>query len=332
MSVRNQVPQSRLARFTATAAVFAAIVALGGAAVQADIVAEFTDGNGTSSPDQYEGTAGDGWLTPWRAGERGFGGLTWNNSVVSTNPLAGAGNYLSAQAIPDRNFFADGLVQRQYGEGGSTGVEYASEHTISWRFRVDDGADFHADLPGFRDGVAFHDRFSLSPVGGNPRTWWIGTFDEFDSGTPQWAYADFFQFNGWVVTATNVNFVVGDVYEFNVHLDDLAEGTWDGTITNLDWDSADGGNATFSWSDANSGGFGELATIGGFTMDVALGDLFGSSSGTPVVFSLDSLRITGQAAVPEAPALLIWSALAMTALVAQWWQTRRSRSCKSAVT
>ena len=54
------------------------------------IRADFTDGNGTSLPDQYEGTAGDGWLEPWNVfGDPSIGG------VINASPLNGGGNYLS---------------------------------------------------------------------------------------------------------------------------------------------------------------------------------------------------------------------------------------------
>jgi hypothetical protein len=295
------------------------------AAANASIVAEFADGNGTASPDQYLGSAGDGWLTPWRTVDVNHGGLTWTNAVTSANPLAGAGGYLSGQAEAGPGFFVDGAVQRQYGEGGSTGIAYAAEHTINWRFRVDEAANFNPKgTAAFGDGIRFDDRADVALFNSDLPTWIIEATSIATGGVPQWTFGDFFNFDAWVITPTNVNFVVGDVFEFTVHRDNLAAGTWDGTVTNLDWDPADGGLATFTLNDMNAGGFDVIPTSGGFTMIVGMGDIdtFEPPLGRTLDFSLDSLHIVGPAAIPEAHTLLIWSGLALGAVVAQWWRNR----------
>jgi hypothetical protein len=314
---------------TLTATIVTAATFLVVAAAHATIVAEFTGGNGTTSPDQYVGTAGDGWVTPWRTVDEVLhGGVTWTNSVASANPVAGGGNYLSGHAEVSAGFFNDGALQRHFGEGGSTGISYDAEHTVTWRFRVDAATDFTArSTEAFGDGIRFDDRVGLdSPrFGGDLPIWVIHTFT--DVGPPQWMFGNFFDFNSWEITSTNVHFVVGDLYEFTVHVDDLSQGTWDGTVTNLDWNPADGGLATFTLNDMDAGGFDEIATSGGFTMTVGFGgdnieDLFPADGS--IDFSLDSLRITGPAAIPEAHTVLIWSGLTLAALVTQWWRTRRA--------
>lgn len=60
---------------------------------QAQIVANFTDGTGTSSVDQYNGIAGSGWATPWGTTDQILPNLS--PAVINSSPVNGGGNYLS---------------------------------------------------------------------------------------------------------------------------------------------------------------------------------------------------------------------------------------------
>lgn len=245
MSVRNQVPQYRLARFTAGIAPFAMIVALC-AAAEATIVAEFTGGNGTAAPDQYEGTAGDGWLTPWSTDDGISRDGTWTNTVASTNPVAGGGNYLDGRVEISGILGGDAVLWRQHAEGGATGVSYIGPHTISWQFRVDATSNFNPDWNQLRfDTIRFHD--PVDPIDDNT-TWWIELANP-DTPYTQWQFLTFIGGNAFAYIPTDVRFVIGDVYEFQVALSDAASGTWDGTVTNLNWDASDGGVASTTITD-----------------------------------------------------------------------------------
>lgn len=100
-----------------------------------EAIANFTDGEGTTSPDQYMGTAGDGWEAGWnrRLGSNG----TTTFSVLNTNPLNGGGNYLQVE------YTRTGLgatnragVARPF-TTGTGGVDMTKPYTISFDFRVD---------------------------------------------------------------------------------------------------------------------------------------------------------------------------------------------------
>ena len=85
-----------LSRIRSARVVFPAIIALSTPALA--IVANFTDGNGSGTPDSFPGIAGDGWAGPWlhNSGSTQNGGATITATVTNTSPLLGGGNYLSA--------------------------------------------------------------------------------------------------------------------------------------------------------------------------------------------------------------------------------------------
>jgi hypothetical protein len=57
-----------------------------------DITSEFANGNSSTAVDGYSGTSGLGWLNGWKATASNS---YYANSVLSTAPLTGGGNYLS---------------------------------------------------------------------------------------------------------------------------------------------------------------------------------------------------------------------------------------------
>lgn len=58
-----------------------------------DITASFNDGNSAALADGYTGTTGGGWVSGWKATANNS---YFANSVISSVPLSGGGNYLSA--------------------------------------------------------------------------------------------------------------------------------------------------------------------------------------------------------------------------------------------
>jgi len=66
---------------------------LHGGTVRAAAIANFTDGNGTTSGDSFVGVAGSGWAGPW-ANALGNAPIA-TNTVVNTTPLGTGNNYLS---------------------------------------------------------------------------------------------------------------------------------------------------------------------------------------------------------------------------------------------
>jgi len=124
---------------------------------------------------------------------------------------------------------------------------------------------------------------------------------------------------------THVLYVPGDVYEFTVKLHGANTFLWDGTVTNLDWDPADGGIPTFTQTNITSSA---AQARGVFSLNVDMQDFEDGSEMGSIDFSLDSLRVVGQenAQVPEPLSLITWCGFLALNLTAFSYRTRRQKS------
>jgi hypothetical protein len=118
-----------------TSALGAALCLFTAASSEAAIVANFTDGNGTDTVDQYIGIAGGGWATDWSTNAEGLQGATKTSTVVNTNPLNGGGNYLSTTVAGDGGQNSRATVSRTY---DNAVVPLNAAHTISFDIRLDE--------------------------------------------------------------------------------------------------------------------------------------------------------------------------------------------------
>jgi len=126
-------PISALSRTIAAAGV---LLASAFADLNAQVVADFSGGTGTSLPDQYVGKEGDGWTRSWYS-LMSSGNITLNGVVTDSNPLKSGGNYLQ---VTTGQTGGNGSQQntslgRRYTNHGE--VDTTKEHVISFDLRID---------------------------------------------------------------------------------------------------------------------------------------------------------------------------------------------------
>lgn len=226
-------------RILRLAAWMAATALAGVPVVQAEvIVANFTEGNGSTFVDQYPGIPGDGWTFQWVAqtafpSNVGFTGGT--PTVVNTVPLNGGGNYLSVSAQRIEGAGLAGLdVVRSYDTYGD--ISLTTDHRIEMDYRFDGASGFEGDnISVFAAGTA--NPFPQADSAINTWSWLIRAYGT-TTGTAAantWAVYDGLQDDGafdvdkFVDTALGL--IAGDVYHFIIDVQPALR-TWDVTIIN----------------------------------------------------------------------------------------------------
>jgi hypothetical protein len=177
-------------------------------AAQAQIIANFSGGTGTSSADQYAGQAGSGWASAWyTVNTAGTGSSTAiAASVANTSALNGGGNYLS---VTNSNTLANNSAGDSVGRdiSSANGVSLASAYTIKFDFRLDSPA---AEL-GSNDGLNFfNDSSSTKVLGGGNGFQVVGSLA---SSLVQWRLR-----NGGAFINTGMQITTGTVYSFTLDL------------------------------------------------------------------------------------------------------------------
>jgi hypothetical protein len=234
----------------------------------AAVIADFSGGNGTATPDQYLGTSGAGWSGAW-VQPAGLSG-----TVVNTSPLDGGGNYLQANLSSTS---AGLFINRSW---DSAAAPYTDPLTISWTFRFDSpltNFTAAADTIGFLEGVGANSTFQINALGlgsgGAPTRTWAFYDGNQDGGA--------FNANNYV--STGMALVSGTVYEFSVTLDPSTR-TYVGTVSN--------GTTTFV---SDPLGFRTSAFSANGSVQFGMRQSTGTDN---FQFSLDSIQI-----VPEPSAL-----------------------------
>lgn len=208
---------------------------------QSAVIANFTDGTGTSLPDQYAGAAGSGWLGAW--------GTTANPAaptiaVASASPVNGGGNYLTV-ASSNAN---DNSIGRRF-DGTATGVNITLPVTFTFDIRIDtltgwssstDYLTLHASsaAAGTNYNVSNNSSFIIRGYGASPATGknaneWLFYSGASDGGGFSAAN---FQNSGMTIAA-------GTTYSFTVTNDPVAKkysvsifnGTTTVSASNLGW-------------------------------------------------------------------------------------------------
>jgi len=158
--------------------------------IHASIVANFTDGTGTTLVDQYAGLAGAGWLTAWTLNTSGG---TASATVNSLSPLSGGGNYLSySHSYTSTSVIAYAGVYRQH-DTAVVDLTQPLVYTIDYRVDYAAATDFQY--------VILSSTVAANATSSND-TWYIKSTLT----------------NGWQVGGTNtgISVVVGDVYRFTI--------------------------------------------------------------------------------------------------------------------
>ncbi len=280
----------------------------------ADIIANFTGGNGTASVDQYQGTAGSGWSTAWKAIVGGT--FTATNTVVSANPLNSSGNYLSVSLTNNANLqwapYACWSAFRQYENNGN--VSLTSDHVLQFDYRVD-------SLPtgwgtSQQDRIEIFDN-SYNTLGGDQpwldetSSWFataLGTVTANTSLSGKWLFGDFDGSDttwNWNTKIVNSGIAVeaNKVYSFTISLHPTTD-TYDVAVT----------DGTNSFSATDLGFRNDAGPTGKLNWAMRLSD-----TGDTGAFSLDSVNIS---TIPE-PASLTILVTAVLGLICYAWRKRR---------
>lgn len=292
-----------------TAALLTIMAAGSGVLHAQPIIANFTDGNGTASVDQYQGIAGSGWVGGWTTAVGGSGGTTGSPSIVptviNTTPMNGGGNYLSSVVTTpsgDRTQW-NAAVSRQYTSFGN--VDTSLDHTITFSLRLDSTNGFAAggDVFGAFGGSTASNNF----VGTS--TWAVRAMGAaIGSSVPSMTWAAYnggqdgglFNSGNLVQVGTGLSLVQGTVYTFTI---DVQPSTlsYDVSVTN--------GVNTVSQT-----GLGFRSSSAPANPFVSFGSQFSTTSGVltdTLTFSADSVTVVPE---PSTVALLMGGLVGLIAL------------------
>jgi hypothetical protein len=257
---------------------------------QAQIVANFTDGTGTSSVDQYNGIVGLGWATPWGTTDQLAPNL--NPLVLNTAPINGGGNYLNVTTTT----LNDNAVGRQFNglTPSLTPVSFSFDLRIDSLVGWDNANDYltvHANnsLSTYNVSAAssFIIRaFGASPAAGKNANEWL--FYNGASNAGGYSAANFLN-SGMTITA-------GTTYSFTI-INDPATKKYNASIF-------DGVN-TVSASD-----LGWRSSVASTAL--ALNQRVGNS-GDSLTYSLDNILIQ-EAPEPTSISLALLGGLSLIAL------------------
>ena len=238
---------------------------------------DFDAGNGTSSFDQFEGVAGNGWASAWSvsANSASSGSTEGSTGVANDTPLyAGGGNYLKAGMSTPAGLSgtAQWAYWRQIDEAS---IDLSQQVSYDFYFRTDSAI---ADA-GYQ---IFSRADSNAAVGTSASDTW-----EIFSDSDSWRVR-----NGAAQIDTGVTINAGEVYQFSITSDPTAQ-TWTVTI-------AGSGSNTYTsgvLSYRNTG-----TTSEGSFLEFAISDK-NAANADEVYFSLDSVTVT-QIPEPASAAML----------------------------
>lgn len=208
----------------------------------ADIVANFTNGSGTTSVDQYQGIAGGGWANAWTTTTPG-GGTPATVAIANTTPINASGNYLKVSS----SFAGDNAVGRKFVTTGAPGISNTITTTFTLSLRVDTLTGFNSTSdyisvhatnstdPGYEYNVSLASSFIIRAFGAAPS----GT-----TNANEWLLYNGASDGGGYSTANFVNsgmpIVVGTTYTFTVVSNPTTK-KYSGSISN--------GTTTVNWTD-----------------------------------------------------------------------------------
>jgi len=264
--------------------------------------ARFTDGNGSTTAQQFNGAAGDGWLAGWTTSTTNSSG-----AVLSTTPLsAGTGNYLKVTSTSGSGSTSQAGVSRQW---NSAVRPYDQFTRLTFDFRIDSSTTF--DNAGDAYTIALSNVTGTIPAGAStvylrcfgasPGTGSNGVITAREwcvfNGTPgtgdNYAVAKFVKSGMIAVPDTTYSFTI-DIYAAPAAgtASGKTHGTYDVTIT-------DGTNTV---SIPGSGFRSAAYTSGGYLSFAAQQN----SATDALAYSVDSIEMTSLA-IPEPTTTVVTS-------------------------
>lgn len=233
----------------------------------ADVVANFTDGNSTALADGYTGTAGSGWLGGWHELDSSS---NFSNSVLSSVPLSGGGNYLSATLnYSGTSTTGLGAIGRKF---DPLVVSHTAPYTVSFKLRLENPL-----LNGSDRVLIFGDvsaSYIFSTGAGNTFT----IAGDYNGGSPIWNVFNGNKAGGGTLTSTGMAMTPGTVYSFVVTVNPV-DRSWTVTID----------NGTTQYASATLGFRAGPSANGGNT--VYFGAVVRNTSGF-INYSVDSVKVS----------------------------------------
>jgi hypothetical protein len=200
--------------------VFAALAS----AAQAQIIANFSGGQGTASYDQYAGRAGGGWTNAWQENNT----VDITATVTNADPFLSTpgGNYLSV-SVADPEATGFDLVSRSY--SSDNGVSLTAAHTLSFDFRLDSPASEMTT----GDAIVFFNHVVNPPVLGGTNGFEIRGF--ISNSIFQWTWSNGNKAGSATRVNSGMSIVTGTEYHFTLDLlpetKDWTVSIYDGTTT-----------------------------------------------------------------------------------------------------
>lgn len=111
-----------------------------GGNLDAQVVANFSGGTGTTGVDQWTGAAGSGWTGGWTTGASNASDVTFSGEVKSDTPLStGGGSYLSFSYARNAGTSGNraGFSRQVSTTGESAAVDLTQAYTVSFQLRFD---------------------------------------------------------------------------------------------------------------------------------------------------------------------------------------------------
>lgn len=246
--------------------------------VAGQVSANFDQGTGTSSVDQYPGIAGNGWSGAWTSGNLAAGGVA--ASLQTVPPLGSGGNHLRVSLASTNS---DAGIGRAFDNtNGTSGVDGTKPVTFEFNVRLEStNTGFTSSA---NDYVTIHNNTGLVSASGTA-TWIIRVV----GGTsPQWQIyngnRDGAAYSAARLVNSGMPAVPGTTYSFTIVANPQSR-SYTTTISN------GASNVT-------------VAGMGFRTAASPLGDTFGTfgkkdSSADVLAYSIDSIAITGE--IPPSP-------------------------------
>jgi hypothetical protein len=178
----------------------------------------FTDGFGATSPDQYIGTPGGGWVDAWTFGSGSSGvGILDDPQVINTNPFGAGGNYLRFGI-----YGAESALRRKYTSGPD--LDLSLPHFIEFDIRCDAWLPLPTTFTSGNDNLTLTARSGYGTNPGGDSTYYIRAQGGNDSSAPNgrasmWGFfhgGEFSNANGDGTFTNYFPFRIGTNYHFKI--------------------------------------------------------------------------------------------------------------------
>ncbi|QNN21934.1 hypothetical protein HED60_06500 [Planctomycetales bacterium ZRK34] len=208
-------------RITIGQCLIAGMLSLGvaaGTGQAADVGTGFESGAGSANPDEFPGTAGDGWVGAWT-------GTGTSSSLTNASPID-VNNYASVE----RSSSGDATLRRQFDLDAGNMVS-GEPYQVEWFWRFDGDT---AQQTTFSDRIHFFGNQTAASGSSSSNSWLMGVGSSGTVANGNWYIYDRVDgaFNASNMIDSGITLATGDIYKFKVIVD-AAHARYDATIMNL---------------------------------------------------------------------------------------------------